>query len=131
MARREGASRSSQNVNLCVKRAYAPATRADGYRVLVDRLWPRGLAKAAAAMDEWPRELAPSTALRRWFAHDPARWAEFQRRYAHELDARPELVAALVSRVRRQPVTLLFGARDELHNNAVALREYLRARHGL
>ena len=112
-----------------VKRAYDPPAPDDGRRVLVDRLWPRGLAKERAAVDEWLREVAPSTALRRWFAHDPARWAEFNRRYSAELEAPAarEAAARLRSLAAGGPITLLYAATDELHNNAVALREYLAA----
>ena len=110
-----------------VKRAYDPPAPDDGCRVLVDRLWPRGLAKERAAVDEWLRAVAPSTALRRWFAHDPARWAEFKRRYSVELEAPAalEAVTRLRSLAAGGPITLLYAATDELHNNAVALREYL------
>jgi len=113
-----------------VRRVYEPPDPSDGFRVLVDRLWPRGLRREAAGVDLWARELAPSDALRRWFGHDPARWEEFRRRYRDELarqEARP-LVDELVERARRGTVTLLFGARDERHNNAVVLAEYLRER---
>lgn len=112
-----------------VKRAYDPPAPDDGCRVLVDRLWPRGLAKERAAVDEWLRAVAPSTALRRWFAHDPARWAEFKRRYSAELEAPAarEAVARLRSLAAGGPITLLYAATDALHNNAVALCEYLAA----
>lgn len=111
-----------------VKRVYAPAADDDGVRVLVDGLWPRGLSKAAAAVDLWLKDLGPSRALRQWFKSDPSRWSEFKRRYAAELDAlgaRSPAVAALAGAVQRGRVTLLFGARDELHNTAVALHAYL------
>jgi uncharacterized protein YeaO (DUF488 family) len=111
-----------------VKRVYAPAAEDDGVRVLVDGLWPRGLTKAAAAVDLWLKDIGPSRALRRWFNRDPNRWAEFKRRYAEELDAlgaHSPAVAALAGAVRRGRVTLLFGARDERHNTAVALHSYL------
>ena len=110
-----------------VRRAYDPPAPGDGCRVLVDRLWPRGLSKERAAVDEWLREVAPSTDLRRWFAHDPARWAEFKRRYSAELEAPAALgtVARLRSLAAEGDITLLYAATDELHNNAVALREYL------
>ena len=110
-----------------VKRAYDPPASSDGLRVLVDRLWPRGLSKERAAVDEWLREVAPSTDLRRWFAHDPARWAEFKRRYSAELEAPAALdtVARLRSLAAEGDITLLYAATDDLHNNAVALREYL------
>jgi uncharacterized protein YeaO (DUF488 family) len=111
-----------------VKRAYDPPAENDGVRVLVDRLWPRGLTKPAAAVDLWLKDLAPSVTLRRWFNRDPARWGEFTQRYAEELDAiaaRSPAVAALAAAIRGGKVTLLFGARDTRHNNATALRSYL------
>jgi uncharacterized protein YeaO (DUF488 family) len=114
-------------VTVAVKRVYEPAAPADGYRVLVDRLWPRGLPRASARMDEWRRELAPSEHLRRWFGHDPALWPEFRARYRKELQA-PGAQAALrelAMRPRRQRLTLLYGARDTRHNNAVVLHEVL------
>jgi uncharacterized protein YeaO (DUF488 family) len=108
-----------------VKRVYEPPSGEDGVRVLVDRLWPRGLSKPGAAVDLWLKDLAPSVRLRRWFNHDPSRWTEFKQRYAEELDAKKTAVAALVGAARRGRVTLLFGARDPEHNNAVALHSYL------
>jgi uncharacterized protein YeaO (DUF488 family) len=111
-----------------VKRVYEPPSNDDGVRVLVDGWWPRGLSKAAAAVDLWLKDLGPSRALRLWFNRDPSRWAEFKRRYAAELDAlgeRSPAVAALAGAVRSGRVTLLFGARDERHNAAVALHAYL------
>jgi uncharacterized protein YeaO (DUF488 family) len=111
-----------------VKRVYAPASADDGVRVLVDVLWPRGLSKAAAAVDLWLKDIAPSRPLRQWFKGDPSRWAEFKRRYAEELEtlgAHSPAVAALAGAVRRGRVTLLFGSRDERHNTAVALQSYL------
>ncbi|MGA7488546.1 MAG: DUF488 domain-containing protein [Xanthobacteraceae bacterium] len=111
-----------------LKRVYEPAARSDGTRVLVDRLWPRGLRKEAAAIDHWLKDLAPSTALRQWFGHDVERWAEFRQRYRAEIAEHPEALAALESLARKGPVTLLFGAHDELHNNAVVLRELLTGR---
>jgi uncharacterized protein YeaO (DUF488 family) len=108
-----------------VKRVYDPPSKDDGVRVLVDRLWPRGLSKARASVDLWLKDIAPSVALRRWFNHDPTRWGEFVRRYAEELDKKHASVAALAGAVRRGRVTLLFGARDARHNNAVALHAYL------
>ena len=118
--------RKEAMMDVRIKRVYLPAERADGHRVLVDRLWPRGLAKSAAGVQDWFRDLAPSTELRRWFRHDPARWAEFKRRYFAELDAAPDRVETLVQLARKKRVTLLYGAKDETHNNAVALREYLQ-----
>lgn len=108
-----------------VKRIYEPAARSDGFRVLVDRLWPRGIAKERAALDLWMKEIAPSTELRRWFGHDPKRWRQFQARYRAELHEHGPELAALRSRARKGTVTLLFGARDLVHNEAVALKEIL------
>jgi uncharacterized protein YeaO (DUF488 family) len=110
---------------LQVKRAYEPPALDDGVRILVDRLWPRGLSKARASVDLWLKDIAPSARLRRWFNHDPAKWNEFTERYAQELDAKRPAVTALAGAMRRGPITLLFGARDERHNNAVALQSYL------
>ncbi len=120
-------------MSLAVKRVYDPPSPKDGYRVLVDRLWPRGLKKADAALDLWVKEVGPSRELREWFGHEPTRWEGFRHRYAGELDTVPESWHALAEKARRHPVTLLFGARDEEHNNAVALKAYLEnylAAHG-
>lgn len=114
---------------LNVKRVYEPPAPADGMRVLVDGLWPRGLSRERARVDLWLKELAPSAGLRGWFDHDPAKWDTFCRRYSEELDTRPEAVQRLVELARASPLTLLFAARNEQHNNAVALQAYLR-RHG-
>jgi uncharacterized protein YeaO (DUF488 family) len=108
-----------------LKRAYEPPAKADGLRVLVDRLWPRGLRKAEAGVDLWLRDLAPSTALRRWFGHRPERWEEFQARYRAELKDNPAL-KTLREALDQRDVTLLYAARDEVHNNARALAEQLR-----
>lgn len=113
---------------LQLKRAYEPPAPTDGYRVLVDRLWPRGVRKEEAAIDEWMKEIAPSTALRQWFAHDPAKWPEFQRRFKEELRERDDTLRRLTSMASRGRVTLVFGARDEEHNDAVVLASVLRAR---
>ncbi len=118
-------------MSLSLKRAYEPAVASDGERILVDRLWPRGLSKQAAAIDHWARDLAPSTALRKWFAHDPAKWPEFKRRYFAELRTAGDALDQLAARAKRRRVTLVYGARDEQHNDAVALREYLRLRYRL
>ncbi len=115
---------------LHIKRAYEAAAPNDGLRVYIDRLWPRGLTKEAAHIDEWIKTLAPSTELRKWFGHDPEKFAEFKTRYTHELDARAEDVAHLVELCRTQAVTLLFSARDVVHNNAVVLQGYLKKRLG-
>jgi uncharacterized protein YeaO (DUF488 family) len=108
-----------------VKRVYDPPSKEDGVRVLVEGLWPRGLTKTNAAVDLWLKDIAPSLALRQWFNRDPARWTEFTRRYAEELDKKTAAIAALAGAVRSGQVTLLFGARDEQHNTAVALHSYL------
>ena len=110
---------------LRLKRAYEPAERADGMRILVDRLWPRGVSKAEAALDEWIKEVAPSTALRKWFGHDPARWAEFQRRYREELRGQSAELDRIRDLARTRLVTLVYSARDEEHNDAVVLRSVL------
>jgi len=108
-----------------LKRAYEKPARADGYRVLVDRIWPRGISKAAAKIDGWQKEIAPSTGLRKWFGHDPDRWLEFKRRYFAELEARHEALAKLRELATGGTITLVFGAKDTEHNQAVALKEYL------
>jgi uncharacterized protein YeaO (DUF488 family) len=114
-------------MSLAVKRVYDPPSPRDGCRVLVDRLWPRGLKKEDAALDLWAKDVGPSRELRQWFGHEPTRWEGFRHRYAGELDAAPETWQALAEKARRRRVTLLFGARDEEHNNAVALKAYLES----
>ena len=110
-----------------LKRVYEPPERGDGARFLVERLWPRGVRKDALELNAWLKDVAPSDALRRWFGHNPARWEEFRRRYASELDAWPEAWGEILSAADSGTVTLLFSARDTLHNNAVALKSYLEA----
>jgi uncharacterized protein YeaO (DUF488 family) len=115
---------------IALKRVYEPAQAEDGTRVLVDRLWPRGLRKDKAEIDFWAKDVAPSNALRRWFGHKPERWKEFEKRYREELVA-PEAqrqVDAIRALARKAHVTLLYAAHDEAMNNAVALRNYLRKR---
>ena len=112
------------------KRIYDPPAADDGWRVLVDRLWPRGVSKAAAQLDEWARDLAPSTELRQWFAHDEAKWPGLLQRYARALAAKETQLAALCERAKSGRVTLLFAARDLKHNNAEALRLILQNRRG-
>ncbi|MEI7035269.1 DUF488 domain-containing protein [Fulvimonas yonginensis] len=114
-------------MSLAVKRVYDPPSPEDGYRVLVDRLWPRGLKKESAALDLWAKDVGPSRELREWFGHEPARWEGFRHRYAAELDAHAEQWRPLAAKAARQRVTLLYGARDEEHNNAVALKNYLES----
>ena len=108
-----------------LRRAYEPATPEDGRRVLVDRLWPRGVSKERAALDLWAKDVAPSSDLRRWFGHDPARWEEFARRYRQELDAHPEVLQPLLQAAADGPLTLVYGARDTRHNEAVVLQQIL------
>ena len=112
-------------MDLRVKRVREPAMADDGMRVLVDRLWPRGISKQALAGVPWLKEVAPSTELRKWFNHEPAKWTEFLCRYFTELDANPQGVAELRKHVGKGHATLLYDARDEEYNNAVALRTYL------
>ena len=112
-------------IELRLKRAYDEPDKADGQRILVDRLWPRGLSKEKAHIDHWEKEIAPSDELRRWFGHDPEKWSEFQRRYREELRANGEAVTALRGRIGGKAATLVYAAHDAEHNNAVALRDFL------
>lgn len=109
-----------------LKRAYDPATSADGYRLLIDRLWPRGISRARAELDNWEPELAPSTELRQWFGHQPERFAEFRRRYMEELQSQRARLTSLRRRARDGTLTLVYSARDAEHNDAVVLAEVLR-----
>ena len=111
--------------NVRLKRAYGRPAPEDGARILIDRLWPRGVKKAEAAIDQWMKDIAPSTELRKWFGHDPARWPEFRRRYAAEIHRHPDQLAVLRALARKGPITLVFSARDELHNDAVVLRKVI------
>jgi len=117
-----------ENMDIGTKRVYEPANPRDGFRVLVDRVWPRGMTKEQVQADVWLKDVAPSTALRTWFGHDQSKWKEFRSRYFSELDAHPEAVAMLLAETAKGRVTLLFSARDADHNQAVALREYLLSR---
>lgn len=112
-------------MSLTIKRVYDPISRNDGYRILVDRLWPRGLSKERAGVDLWLRTVAPSTELRKWFGHDPEKWAEFRKRYFSELAARQDDVAEIRRIAARRRTTLLYGARDTTHNHAIVLMQYL------
>ncbi len=112
-------------MSLKIKRVYDKPSRADGRRVLVDRVWPRGLTKKQAQVDDWLKEIAPSARLRKWFGHDPARWTEFKKRYAKELNDQREQIEKLAQVTRKRTVTLLFGAKDLEHNNAMALKEHI------
>lgn len=113
-------------MKLQIKRAYEAPEKSDGVRILVDRLWPRGLSRDRATVDMWLKEVAPSAELRRWYAHQPERWPEFRRRYFAELDRQPEAVAGLRAALGKGGATLVYAAKDEKHNNAQALLEYLR-----
>jgi uncharacterized protein YeaO (DUF488 family) len=114
---------SAESIKL--KRAYEPPDAADGTRILVDRLWPRGVKKSAAGIDMWAKDIAPSTELRQWFGHETDRWEEFRRRYVAELKQKPDLINELRALARSGPITLVFGAHDQTHNDAVVLRKVL------
>lgn len=119
-------SRASASLDIRIKRAYEPASSADGIRVLVDRLWPRGLKKADAHVAQWLKDVAPSNELRKWFGHDPARWEEFRRRYEVELASKSDLLGELRELAKKNgPLTLVYSAHDEAHNQAVVLRDRL------
>jgi uncharacterized protein YeaO (DUF488 family) len=111
--------------HLQLKRAYVPAEPSDGVRILIDRLWPRGVSKKEAALDEWMKDIAPSTELREWFGHDPARWAEFERRYRAELRQHTAELDRIRDLARTRTVTLIYSAHDEKHNDAVVLQQVL------
>lgn len=108
-----------------LKRVYEKPSPSDGRRVLVERLWPRGLKKEDAKVDEWLKEIAPSTELREWFGHEPEKWNEFKRRYWRELEKKQDIVLKLAGEIREKQVTFVFAAKDEEHNNALALKEYI------
>ncbi len=112
-----------------LKRAYEAASDSDGTRILVDRLWPRGLSKERAHIDQWIKEAAPSTELRQWYHHDPEKWDEFKKRYYKELDSQPEIVEQLKKLVSTGHVTFVFGSKEETLNHAAALKEYLAEHH--
>ena len=114
--------------NIKLKRAYELPSPEDGMRILVDRLWPRGLSKQRVAIDQWMKDISPSTKLRQWFGHDASRWDEFRRRYATEVHQHPELLNQLRSLAREGPVTLVYSASDEAHNDAVVLRHVILGR---
>lgn len=114
---------ASEKIKL--KRAYELPSPDDGTRVLVDRLWPRGLSKEKAALDQWMKDIAPSTELRKWFGHDPARWKEFRKKYTEEINQNPDLFEQLRSLAHKGTLTLIYSAHDEIHNDAVVLQELL------
>jgi len=111
--------------NVKLKRAYEPPAASDGTRILIDRVWPRGVDKANAAIDHWDKSIAPSTMLRNWFGHDPARWQEFRRRYTNEIRGHREQLDELRARAQSGRITLVFAAHDKIHNHAVVLRDIL------
>ncbi|MGH6944125.1 MAG: DUF488 domain-containing protein [Geminicoccaceae bacterium] len=115
-------------MSIDLKRAYDPAAASDGHRILIDRIWPRGVTKEELKVDAWLKDLAPSTGLRKWFGHDPKKWDEFRKRYAGELEQRSDALEQLAEIAKAGHVTLVFGAKDTLHNNAVALKEHLERR---
>ena len=115
-------------MGLAIKRVYEPVSAKDGYRILVDRLWPRGLSKERAAVDLWLKDIAPSTELRQWFGHDPGKWNEFRGKYSAELAAHADEIAQIRALAKRRRVTLVYGARDTEHNDAVVLLDYLESR---
>jgi uncharacterized protein YeaO (DUF488 family) len=115
--------------NIKLKRAYVPAVSGDGTRILIDRLWPRGVRKTDAAIDLWAKDIAPSTALRQWFGHNPARWHEFQRRYSEEIHTHRDRLSELRTLAQKGRITLVFAAHDESHNDAVVLRAVLLGQH--
>lgn len=117
-------------MKIALKRIYDKPSSKDGYRILVDRIWPRGVSKDEAKIDEWLKELAPSTPLRKWFGHDPEKWPAFQTRYREELQDRQEQMEHLVSIVKRRHTTLVYAAKDEAHNNAVLLKDEVQKRTG-
>jgi uncharacterized protein YeaO (DUF488 family) len=110
-----------------IERIYG-ASRSGGFKILVDRLWPRGLSKDEVDLDLWLKEIGPSNDLRKWFGHDPDKWNEFRRRYFNELDQKEELINQIISRAKEDDIVLLYGAKDEVHNNAVALKEYIESK---
>lgn len=124
-AHRRVSGRGMKRRPVRLKRVYEQPSAADGTRVLVDRLWPRGLSKHEVSADLWLREAAPSTKLRRWFGHDARRWRQFSRKYRNELERQPEVLELLDDLRRRTPVTLIFGARDKAHNHAIILQQVL------
>jgi uncharacterized protein YeaO (DUF488 family) len=118
---------ATRRTTIRLKRAYNPPSEDDGLRILVERLWPRGLSKEKAAIDLWLKEIAPSPELRRWYGHEPARWDEFCKRYRQEIEVNAEVLSDLEKRLKSGPVTFVYAARDEQHNSALILKEYLES----
>jgi uncharacterized protein YeaO (DUF488 family) len=124
-----GAQPSERHVpEIRLRRVYEPPTADDGRRLLVERLWPRGLTKAAAHIDAWLKDVAPSSELRRWYGHDPEKWTEFQRRYREEIDTHPDVLAPILNALRSGPITFVYASREERHNSATVLKEVVDER---
>jgi len=119
---------SNSKMSPKIKRVYDSPKQTDGYRILVDRMWPRGLTKEEAHIDLWVRDIAPSNALRKWFSHDPKKWPEFKDRYFEELREKKELIELMLSKAKQGSVTLVYAAKDEKYNNALCLREFISAK---
>lgn len=111
--------------NVSIKRVYVPPEKSDGFRVLIDRLWPRGLSKEKAKVDLWLKEIAPSTALRKWFNHEPEKWKQFEKKYRDEIKKNPEALQVLKSKMKEGKLTLVYGAKEERFNDAVVLQNLL------
>ena len=124
----KGVVMEPKKMKILIKRTYDAPERKDGFRILVDRLWPRGLKKEGSRIREWLKDIAPSDGLRRWFSHDPEKWQEFKRRYFKELKEKNDLIKQLKEKAKGQTITLLYSAKDLKYNNAVALKEYIEAR---
>lgn len=118
-------NKEGRNMELKIKRVYEKPAKGDGKRILVDRLWPRGLTKEKASIDLWLKDIAPTTELRKWFGHDPDKWKEFKKRYHQELKNNKEQVSILYEQLKKRVVTLVYGAKDEQHNEALVLKEWL------
>lgn len=118
-------SRPGNPMDIKIKRAYEQPEEADGFRILVDRLWPRGVTKEKAKLDLWLKEIGPSTELRKWFGHDPEKWSGFRGRYETELKHNDDLIKTIIDKAKEGTVTLIYGARDEEHNEALVLKQYL------
>jgi uncharacterized protein YeaO (DUF488 family) len=119
------AAQTAGSPRISLKRAYEPPAKSDGKRILVDRMWPRGVTKKELRLDRWAKSLAPSAQLRNWFGHDPGKWDEFKQKYFRELNKQPRAIEELATECRHGPVTLVYGAKDTHHNQAVALKQYL------
>ena len=115
---------------IAIKRAYEEPLKKDGYRILIDKLWPRGIKKEDAALDEWAKDLAPSSALRKWFGHDPKHWSAFQKKYKAELDKNETIDEFVEQHSDKKKITLIYGAKDTEHNHALVLQEYLKKQYG-